>query len=498
MKLSPARLSWPILKGLELISRGKVRDMYRLKNVANLPNGFLLIVATDAISIFDFVLNAIVPGKGISLNIQSHFWLMYLESLGFKTHLVAAGSAIDQYLPEHLRNDIDLQSRAMVVKAVDMAEYEFVYRLCLMGSVKDEYAKTGKIYGHCLPPGLEEGDAFPYILDTPTTKAENGHDMPVNPAVVREKYPEAVYRMIQMVQAVDAFAQTRGIKLFDTKLEGSNIILADEAFTTDSSRWVDLRAWKESRKPETGRKAPPPLDKEQVRIEGRKLGINKLNPENPDDVKAVHAIEWSEEIIRKTTHTYRYLPWRLTGMTIEKYLKSVLGVSVEKIPPKKIAVICGSESDKPTVMNILSSIDHRHAHIDLHILSCHRNPNQTALFVKTGCEDVDIVICVGGKAFALPGVIDAIAHEAKEDIRVIGVALGEPGSKSLEAAKLSIEEIPGQTVLMDEISGAVYQGREGFISALDRAIFGELPPERPRTEKPAQINAWSNWRQQLA
>jgi len=494
MKLSPARQSWPILKGLELISRGKVRDMYRLKNVANLPNGFVLIVATDAISIFDFVLNAIVPGKGISLNIQSHFWLTYLESLGFQTHLVAAGSAIDSYLPEHLRNNIDLQSRAMVVKSVSMAEYEFVFRLCLMGSVKTEYADTGKIYGHCLPDGLEEGDEFPYILDTPTTKAEDGHDLPVKPAIVRAKYPNAIYNMIQMVQAVDAYAKTRGIKLFDTKLEGSDDILADEAFTTDSSRWVDLREWQASRKPETGRKAPPPLDKELVRNAGRKLGINKLNPEKPEDVEAVHAIEWPSDIIEKTAQTYRYLPWRITGMTNEKYLKTVLKVNVAKPSPKNIVVVCGSESDKPAVMNILSSIRAEHAHIDLHILSCHRNPDEVRTFVNNNCDKPEVIICVGGKAFALPGIVDAWAHNFRIDTRVIGVGLGECGSQSFEAAKLSIEEIPGQPVIIDELTGLAYMGKEGFILALDRAIFGELPPERPRTEKPPQISVWSNWR----
>lgn len=107
-------------------------------------------------------------------------------------------------------------------------------------------------------------------------------------------------------------------------------------------------------------------------------------------------------------------------------------------------------------------------------------------FVRT-IEDVDVVVCVGGMALALPGVVDAWAHHFGKSVRVCGVALGEPGSESLLAAQLSISEIPGQPVVTDELAGGVYTGSQGLHSLLDRIRDGELPPEKPRVNKPALI-----------
>jgi hypothetical protein len=102
------------------------------------------------------------------------------------------------------------------------------------------------------------------------------------------------------------------------------------------------------------------------------------------------------------------------------------------------------------------------------------------------------VIGVGSKALALPGIIDAFAHSTGNDVPVIGVALGEPGSKSLLAAKLSIEELPGSPVIIDEFTGNAYEGVAGLKHALMRIAHGELPPLRSRTEKMAKMNICSN------
>ncbi len=212
-KHSLVRAGWPILSGLELVSRGKVRDTYRL------PDNHLLVVATDAISIFDFVLNALVPEKGIILNAMNHFWLKYLENFGFETHFVAVGADIDKYLPATLRNDVNLQSRAMVVQELKMAKFEFIFRVCLTGSVVAKYNETGLVYGHKLPKGLQDGDQLPCILDTPTTKAENGHDEPVSPKDVRDAFPADAYLLNTIVEIASSFVESRGIKLADTKFE---------------------------------------------------------------------------------------------------------------------------------------------------------------------------------------------------------------------------------------------------------------------------------------
>src|SRR3989344_2636517 len=109
-KLSPARAGVALLRGLELLSRGKVRDTYLL------PDGNLLVVSTDGISVFDFVLNALVAGKGIILNAINYFWIQYLKDFGINTHFIAAGRDIDEYLPDHFKNDPYLQSRAIIVR----------------------------------------------------------------------------------------------------------------------------------------------------------------------------------------------------------------------------------------------------------------------------------------------------------------------------------------------------------------------------------------------
>jgi phosphoribosylaminoimidazole-succinocarboxamide synthase len=108
--LSPARQNVPVLEGLGLFSRGKVRDTY------DLGGDKLLFDTTDGISIFDFVLNALVPQKGMILNAMTHFWLKLLEQYGISTHLVAAGQEANSYLPESLRGNTDLLARSMVVQ----------------------------------------------------------------------------------------------------------------------------------------------------------------------------------------------------------------------------------------------------------------------------------------------------------------------------------------------------------------------------------------------
>ena len=185
-KLSPARKSVPIIEGLELMNRGKVRDTYRL------PDQKLLIVVTDGISVFDFVLNVLIPIKGYVLAAMTHFWLLYLESKGIKTHFVAAGKDIDYYLPEHLRGNVDLQRRAMVVMKLEMILIEFIMRFCLTGSVLKEYREKGTVYGVQMPAGLKDGDLLPGMIFTPTTKAQEGHDEQMSESWVRENHREAV------------------------------------------------------------------------------------------------------------------------------------------------------------------------------------------------------------------------------------------------------------------------------------------------------------------
>ena len=99
-----------------------------------------------------------------------------------------------------------------------------------------------------------------------------------------------------------------------------------------------------------------------------------------------------------------------------------------------------------------------------------------------------MIVAAGGKAFALPGVLDALLYAKFKDIPVVGVALGTPGTRAFEAAKLSIEELPGQPVIIDEVNGTAYAGNEGMRAALMRVSLGELPPPKSRAHKLAQFN----------
>lgn len=478
---SPARAGWPSLNGLKLLYRGKVRDTYEL------TSDLLLVVATDGISIFDFVLNALVPQKGIILNAMNHFWLTRLSDSGFSNHFVAAGAGIDKYLPEALRNNIELQSRAMVVRRLDMAPVEFVFRLCLTGSGLKSYNTHGTVCGQKLPAGLQDGDELPYTLFTPTTKEDLGHDKAVEASDILAQYSLTVSRMLQVIQMADLYARTRGIKLADTKFEGDEFVLGDEVLTPDSSRFWDLREWEESRRSADGRKAPSSQDKELVRIWGKSKGINDLDPEKPEDVAKVHAMVVPEDVIRQTTDTYRYIFWRLTGRTIERYLREEMNVSVSERPKPRVLVICGSESDLPQV-KVARERD-KCAVDAVHIMSCHRNPMGLFEFVRNGgLKEYDVVIGAGSKALALPGIIDAWAYHYKQNVRVAGVALGQPGSEELRAAQLSITQLPGQPVVFNEMTGEAYTGVDGLLQLFERIMTGELPPLKPRKEKPVRFS----------
>jgi phosphoribosylcarboxyaminoimidazole (NCAIR) mutase len=131
--------------------------------------------------------------------------------------------------------------------------------------------------------------------------------------------------------------------------------------------------------------------------------------------------------------------------------------------------------------------------VDADIVSCHRHPEKTRRLAKScRIRKYDLVIAAGSKAFALAGVLDAWLYYYKQDVCVAAVALGSPGSKSLLAAELSIEEIPGQPVILDE-NGKAYSGQAGLRAILERVAHGELPPAAPREEKPAGKNVWKNY-----
>jgi len=319
--LSPLRKEWPIFADMSLLHRGKVRDTYQLKD-----DELLLVVATDSVSIFDFVLNCMIPQKGKVLAAMTHFWLDYLETVGIKTHFVTAGSAIDSYLPKKYRHNRELQSRAIVVKKLTMPKVEFIARNALTGSALSAYKKTGMVAGVKLPGGLQDGDGLLYMLDTPTTKAEVGHDLPLLADDIRKQYPKETELLLQIANLLKHQCATKGIYLADLKLEigldrfGTPVV-GDEVGTPDSCRFWDMQAWRDSRMLEM-RKAPPPNDKQFLRMLGIEWGINdesRFDPTNPADVARVHALVVPQETVHATSDLYLRIFRRLTGMSLEEY-----------------------------------------------------------------------------------------------------------------------------------------------------------------------------------
>ena len=289
-------------------------------------------------------------------------------------------------------------------------------------------------------------------------------------------------------------AEQAGILLIDGKFEGSADALGDERLTPDACRYVLKQAWLECQKSASGRKLPDAMDKERARIWGRQVGIDQLDPEKPEDVARVHAIVVPETLLAEVTQTYRYIPWLLTGKTVEDYLLDEMGVNIGKRKTPNIAIVCGSKSDVSVVEKAgLSMFKSEHVKIAVSVASCHRNPEEVQTWAREGGGGADVVIAVGGKAFALPGVLDAALYAAGKQVPVIGVALGEPGSQSLLAAQLSIREIPGMPVIIDEIKDEVYTGPAGLLAAINRVIYGELPPAKPRTQKPAEWGIYKNF-----
>jgi len=472
-------------------------------------------VCSDGISIFDIVLNFIVPMKGIMLNLMSHFWFQLLEAQGFKTHFVATGTDIDQFLPESLRGNADLQARAMVVKNVTVRKREFIYRWALTGSgFKDYCNDNGVVCGYKLPDGLQDGDQLPRILFTPSTKEDVGHDRNIPADEVRREFPVESAMGFEIFSFAVEFARRRGIVLADTKFEfgideEGNICICDEVLSPDSSRFWEFLLWVTSRKAEK-RSAPSSFDKQIGREAGKELSIHKLHNDDPNDLQKAWEWKGSKGLIKALTDAYRYIFWRLTGLTVEQYAKT-LGVNLAQ-RRKNILVLLGSESDltaevKKAIQNADDSFTRNGELTSIRVttnFSCHRQFKAMVTLARTGrleitepgedkprvinLADVDYIIAGAGLAAHLPGMLDAALYAYGHSIPVIGLAIGPDHTEDLDAARLSISHIPGKPVIINEIDGAVYINAPGLCNAIERIATGELPPAKARTVKPIHID----------
>ena len=231
------------LPGVERHGRGKVRDVYSVDER-------LLIIATDRISAFDYILPTGIPDKGKVLTQLSIFWFDFLRDLT-PTHFLSA--RVDDY-PQPLPDFRDqLEGRSMLVKRANMIEIECVARGYLSGSGWKEYKQHGTVCGIRLPAGLRESGKLPEPIFTPSTKAQTGHDENVSfehvVSLIGEGLATRLRDLTLNIYARAAkYAETRGIVIADTKFEfgfvGEELVLGDEVLTPDSSRFWPAESYK--------------------------------------------------------------------------------------------------------------------------------------------------------------------------------------------------------------------------------------------------------------
>ena len=283
---------------LPLFVRGKVRNVYDLGDK-------LLIVVTDRISAFDVVFDELIPDKGVVLNSIAAFWFDFTKEL-LPNHVISTDPA--EY-PAGLSAYADkLAGRSMLVRKIEMLPVECIVRGYLEGSALKEYHSTGLVSGVKMPEGMLQADKLPEPMFTPSTKAESGHDVNITIEELEKLIGESMAKRLQekslsLYNMAASYAESKGIILADTKFEfglvDDELVVADEIFTPDSSRFWEKADWQPGR-------AQKSFDKQYLREWLETLDWDK-NPPAP---------RLPDSIIEKTAVKYREAFSRLTGKTL--------------------------------------------------------------------------------------------------------------------------------------------------------------------------------------
>ncbi len=281
-----------------LFKKGKVRDVYEVGEC-------LLIVASDRISAFDWVLPSLIPNKGKILTQLSKFWFEYTELIS-PNHMIA--THVDEYPEELHKYREKLEKRSMVVKKTEVVPVECVVRGYLEGSGWKEYKSAGKTSGIKLPAGLKQADRLDEPIFTPATKAEEGHDINISfkemqKIIGSDRAKKIKSVCLKLYQKASLYALSKGIIIADTKFEfglyNDELILVDEIFTPDSSRFWPVESYAPG-------KSQPSLDKQFVRDYLESTDWDKNSPPPP----------LPPEIIQQTAERYTEI-YRLLTDKIE-------------------------------------------------------------------------------------------------------------------------------------------------------------------------------------
>jgi phosphoribosylaminoimidazole-succinocarboxamide synthase len=285
------------------IGSGKVRELFEV------ADDKLLLVATDRISAYDVVLPQAIPEKGKVLTGLSHYWFEVAEGL-CPNHLI---SAREEDLPEV--GIPDLAGRAMLCKRADPIAIEFVVRGYITGSGWKEYKADGTVSGHKLPEGLVESDQLPEPILTPATKATTGHDENITEVQARDIAGADIYDLtkhyaLKLYEKAAGIARERGVIIADTKFEfgmyEDEVILIDEVLTPDSSRFWPLDLYERGR-------SQPSFDKQYVRDWLDQSGWDHTPP--PPELPA--------DVVDATKQRYIDAYERVSGRPFDSWLKEV-------------------------------------------------------------------------------------------------------------------------------------------------------------------------------
>ncbi len=285
---------------LNLFKRGKVREMYDLGD-------YYLMVSSDRISAFDVIMNEGIPGKGTVLTQISEFWFNHVKDI-LSNHLITTD--VEEYPAVCQPYKDILNGRSMLVKKAELIPLECIVRGYISGSGWNDYKKTGKICGIDLPKGLVESEKLPKPIFTPSTKAEIGdHDENITAEEAEKIVGKEIFdflreKAIRIYKKAYYYAYERGIIIADTKMEfgfyEGKIILIDELFTPDSSRFWPKNQYEKGR-------AQMSYDKQYVRDYLLSINFNKKPP----------APTLPEEVISNTSKKYKEALFQLTSKRID-------------------------------------------------------------------------------------------------------------------------------------------------------------------------------------
>lgn len=285
--------------GLNLIKKGKVRDIYD-------AGEHYLIVSTDRLSAYDVIMQQGIPYKGKVLTKISEFWFDFSRNI-ITNHLVS--TSVDDFPPECSQYRDELEGRSMLVKKAEVVPIECIVRGYISGSGWNDYKSSGKISGIELPEGLQESEKLPEPLFTPSTKAELGtHDENIsadeaNKIAGSETVAKIKRAALDIYNSAAEYALERGIIIADTKMEfgiiDGEVVLVDELLTPDSSRFWPVETYSKGRAQES-------YDKQFVRDYLLSINFNKKPPAPilPDD------------ILTRTSEKYLEVLYKLTGKSL--------------------------------------------------------------------------------------------------------------------------------------------------------------------------------------